>query len=117
MAGLMSKGVSNKKPAFVPSIFHKQSTQVCSIKSVPKILVKFTGKHLCRKVASWSSATLLKKVSVFSCEFFKIFENTLFTEHLLTTSCALCCECGQRLIIVAETKVLNTFRLDFHVPL
>ena len=97
-------------------LFFINNTYRCSIKGVPRNFVKFTGKHLCRKVASWSSAALLNETSVFSSEFFEIFESTVFTEHLLTTSSALCCEYGQRLTIVVETKILNNFRLHVHVP-
>ena len=38
-----------------------------------------TGKYLSRSV-------FFKKVPVFSCEFFKIFKNTFFTEHLRATA-------------------------------
>ena len=59
-------------------------------KEVLKNLAKFTGKHLCRslflnKVAGLRSVTLLKKetpIQVFSYEFFEIFKNTCFIEHL-----------------------------------
>ena len=49
---------------------------------------KFTGKHLCRsfffnKVAGIKNETLAQ---VFSCKFYEIFKNTLFTEHLLETA-------------------------------
>ena len=52
-----------------------------------------------------------------SCEFCKIFENTVFIEHFLKTSSVLCCECRPRLIIVVEMEILNTFGFDFKVPL
>ena len=49
----------------------------------------FTGKHLCWslyliKLQAIRTATLLKRDSskVFSCEIFKTFENTFFTEHV-----------------------------------
>ena len=84
---------------------------------VPKNFVTITGKHLCQKDAGWSSDTLLKETSAFSWKFVERFEGTVFTEHLLATSSALCCEWGQRLIIVVEKKILKTFRLGFHVPL
>ena len=54
---------------------------------------------------------------MFSSEFFEILESTGFTEHLLATSSIMCGECGCRLIIVVETKILNTFRSNFHEPL
>ena len=48
-------------------------------KGVLKNFAKFTGKHLCQ------SKNLVKKetlTQVFSCEFFKVFKNTFFIEHL-----------------------------------
>ena len=48
-------------------------------KGVLRNFPKFTGKHLC----FISKETLTQ---VFSCEFYKISSNTLFTEHLRTTS-------------------------------
>ena len=58
-----------------------------------KTFVKFTGKHLCKslffiKVAGLTLGSLLKKrlAHVFSCEFYKIFKNISFTEHLRATA-------------------------------
>ena len=78
---------------------------------------RVTGKHLCRKVVGWSSASLLKETSMFSSEFCEILESTVFIVHLLATSFILCCESGYWLIIAVETKILDTFRLDFREPL
>ena len=69
----------------------RSSHQRCSIKKgVLRNFAKFTGKHLCQslffnKVAGLRPATLLKKetlAQVFSCEFYEISKNTIFTEHL-----------------------------------
>ena len=69
----------------------RSSHQRCSIKKcVLRNFAKFTGKHLCQslffnKVAGLRPATLLKKETlalVFSCEFYEISKNTIFTEHL-----------------------------------
>ena len=73
----------------------RSSHQRCSIKKcVLRNFAKFTGKHLCQslffnKVAGLRPATLLKKetlAQVFSCEFYEISKNTIFTEHLWTTA-------------------------------
>ena len=71
----------------------KQPPEVFYKKSVLRDFTKFTGKHLCQslsfnKVAGLSSATFLKKrlAQVFSCEFYEIFKNNVFTEHFWTAS-------------------------------
>ena len=45
-------------------------------------------ENTCVKVSGLRTATLLKKrlAQVFSCEFYEIFKNTFFTEHLWTTA-------------------------------
>ena len=64
----------------------------CSIKiGLFKYFAKLTVKKLClsllfNKVAALRPATLLTKTQVFSCEFCKIFKNTLFVEHLVSLS-------------------------------
>ena len=67
----------------------------CSIKKgVLKNFAKLTGKHLYHscffnKVAGWAACNFIKKetlVQVFSCEFWEIFKNTFFTEHLEATA-------------------------------
>ena len=69
----------------LPKVFFK--------KGFLKNFAKFTGKHLCRslhKVADLRLATLLKKetpTQVLSCEFCKIFKNSLaYRAHLAVTS-------------------------------
>ena len=62
----------------------RSSHRRCSVKKcILKNFPKFTGKHLCwslffNKVAALRPA----KSQVFSCEFWEIFKNTFFTEHL-----------------------------------
>ena len=54
-----------------------------------KVLQKLTGKHLCwslflNKVEGLRPATILKKTltQVISCDYYEIFKNTYFKEHL-----------------------------------
>ena len=68
------------------------ASQMVSLKSVLKVFIKFTGKHLCRshffqKIADGRLVKLLKRCSCTGifCEFCKNF-NTFFTEHLLATA-------------------------------
>ena len=67
----------------------RSSHQRCFIKEyVLKTSVKFTEKHLRQsfffnKVADFKKETLAQ---VFSCEFWEIFKNTFFTEHLRKTT-------------------------------
>ena len=77
------------------NIFIQNQSPGCSVKKgVLKNFTKFTGKHLCQslffnKVAGLRPATLLKRDSgadVFSCEFWEIFKNTIFIEHLWMTA-------------------------------
>ena len=49
-------------------------------KGVLRNFLEFTGKHLCQ--LSCRPEALAK---VFSCEFYEIFKNIFFTEHLWTT--------------------------------
>ena len=68
----------------------KQPPEVFCKKGDLKNFAKFTGKHLCQslffnKVNSLGPSTLIKK-RFFSATFAKIFNNTLFTEHLWTTA-------------------------------
>ena len=58
-----------------------------------KNFANLTGKHLCHnkflnKAEGLRPATLLKETlaQVFSCEFYGIFKNTFFTEHLRATA-------------------------------
>ena len=71
-------------------IVNRSSHRRCSIKkAVLKNFVTFTGSHLCWsllliKLQAWSSATLLKETpkQVFSCEYYEMFKNSFFIEHL-----------------------------------
>ena len=49
--------------------------------------VKLTGKHLCQSLIfnKFAGLRLETLTQVFSCEFWEIFKNTIFTEHLWTT--------------------------------
>ena len=77
----------------IHQIYYRSSHRNCSVrKDVLRNFAKFTEKHLCQslfynKVAGLRPAFLLKKTptQVFSCEFFKISKNTIFTEHFWTT--------------------------------
>ena len=56
-------------------------------KSVLKNFAKFTGNDLCQslffnKVAGLRPIKKETQVQLFSCEFYEIFQNTYFTEHL-----------------------------------
>ena len=74
----------------------KVCLQRCSFKKgVLRNFAKFTGKHLCQslffnKVAGLRPATLLEKketlAQVFSWEFYEIYKNTFFTEHLCASA-------------------------------
>ena len=73
----------------------RSSHQKCSEKKkVLRNFAKFTGKHLyhslfSHKVAGLRPATLFKKetlAQVFSHEFWEIFKNTYFAEHLWATA-------------------------------
>ena len=55
-----------------PEVFYK--------KKVLRNVVKFTGKHQCNFIKREALAQM------FSCEFYEISKNTLFTEHLWTTA-------------------------------
>ena len=48
-------------------------------KGFPKNFEKFSGKHLC-----WRQKILMQ---TFSCEFYRIFKNIYFVEHLWTHAC------------------------------
>ena len=69
-----------------PEVFYK--------KVVLKNFAKLTGKHLClslffNKDVGLRPATLIKKdtpAQMFSCEYYEVFKNTFFTEHLWTTA-------------------------------
>ena len=69
----------NKQP---PEVFYK--------KGVLKNLAKFTGKKLCQSLFLIKlQDNFIKKETLaqgFSCEFYEIFKNTFFTEHLQTTA-------------------------------
>ena len=87
----MSDNIITTKNIFPVS---RSSHQWYSIETgVLKNFTKFPGKDLCQslffnKVVGLRLASLLKKTlaQVFSYEFFKIFKNTFFTEHLWTTA-------------------------------
>ena len=73
---------------------HKHSLRGVLWKGVPTNFAKFAGKQLCLnrhiiKVTGWKNAKLLKKnpAQVFSCEFYEIFKNTHFAEHLRSCYC------------------------------
>ena len=54
------------------------------------MFAEYTGKHLCQRLKL--QAKDCKKetlVQVFSCEFWEIFKNTFFTEHLRKTASAI----------------------------
>ena len=61
----------------------------CSVKKdVLKNFTKFTGKHLCQSLSFNKGAGFSLRetlVQVFPCEFWKIFKNSFFTEHLWAT--------------------------------
>ena len=70
-------------------INYGSSHKKCSVKKgVLKNFAKFSGQHLCQSLffhkVSGPSTFLQKETlaKVFSCEFFEIFKNTFFTEHL-----------------------------------
>ena len=49
---------------------------------------KFTGKHLCQSLL-FNKVNFIKKhtlTKVFSCQFWEIFKNTVFTEQLRATA-------------------------------
>ena len=65
------------------------------IKSVLRNFAKFTGKHLCQSLFFNEVAGLRPQAckfiknetlaQLFSCEFYEIFNNAFFTEHLWST--------------------------------
>ena len=58
-----------------------------------KNFAKFTGKHLCQSFF-YQACNFIKKetlAQVFSCEFYEIFKNTYFEEHLRTTASGFWC--------------------------
>ena len=62
-------------------------------KGVLKNFAKFIGKYLCQSLffikVALSACNFIKKATltqVFSCEFWKIFKDFFFTEHLETAS-------------------------------
>ena len=77
--------------------FHFRSSrpEVFCGKDVLRNFAKFTGKYLCQslfsnKVTGLRPAALLQLTLelVFFCEFYEIFKNTFFLEHLWTTASA-----------------------------
>ena len=84
----------NKQP---PEAFHK--------KGVLKNLAKFTGKKLYQSLFLIKlQGNFIKKetlAQVFSCEFYEIFKNTFFTEHLQTTA-SKCTKPFFRILYVAK---------------
>ena len=64
----------------------RSSHHKCSVrKGVLRNFAKFTGKQLCQRL-SFNKVKKESLAQVFSCEFYKIFMNTFFTEHLRTTA-------------------------------
>ena len=65
------------------------------IKGVLRNFATFTGKHLCQSLFFYEVAGLRPQAcnfiknetlaQLFSCEFYEIFKNTFFTEHLWST--------------------------------
>ena len=55
-------------------------------KSAFKTFAKFTGKHLCHSLFFNKVAGVRPMAQVFSDEFWEIFKNTFFTEHLWRTA-------------------------------
>ena len=79
---------SSKTPLKWAGVQKQSFVDFCKI-NILNNFAKFTGKHLCCSlVFRLSPVTLLKKASaqVSSCEFCKIFKNTIFTEHLRMTA-------------------------------
>ena len=71
----------------------RSSNQKCSIKNVfLNNFAKFKGKHLCQSLfLSTVAYNFIKKeslVQMFSCEFYEIFKNIFFTEHIWTSASA-----------------------------
>ena len=64
----------------------------CSVKKgVPQNFAKFTGKHLCQSLFfNWVAGIKLMAQRLwhrcFPMNFFKVFKNTFFTEHLRNTA-------------------------------
>ena len=69
-------------------LFRWSSHRRCSVKEgVLKNFAKFTGKHLCQRIFFNKIAALKKTLAqVFYCEFCKICNNTLSTDHLWATA-------------------------------
>ena len=69
-------------------------------KAILKSFTILTGKHLCRsyKVAGLKTFSFIKKtpIQVFSCQYYEMFKNTYFEEHLRTAASdfLLCIEIG-----------------------
>ena len=64
-----------------------RSSHSSTNKGILKDFAKFTGKHLCQ--SRLRPATLLKEdtlTHVFSCEFCKIYKNSVLTENLRATA-------------------------------
>ena len=66
----------------------KQPPEVFRKKIVLKDFAIFTRKHLCWSLLVSLESTLLKKtpIQIFSREYYEIFKNTYFKEHLRTTT-------------------------------
>ena len=76
------------------SAYSRSNQRWCSVKKgVFRDFPKFIGKHVCQSLFfNKETATLLKKetlAQVFSCELYKIFIKTFFTEHLPTAASVL----------------------------
>ena len=70
--------------------YTSRDIEVLYKKTVPKNLSKFTAKHQCQGCQA-EACNFIKKeplAQVFSCESWKIFRNTFFTEYLRTTASA-----------------------------
>ena len=75
-------------------ILQKQPPEVFYEKSIFKSFAKITEKNLCQSLflikLQPSACNFMKKEALeqaFSCEFYKIFKNSFFTQHLWATAC------------------------------
>ena len=78
----MSDEIIQKPNLYPLDILKKQPPEVFYKKGVLKNFAEFTGNHLCQSFLLLQ--LYLKKYSCtgVSCEFYKIFNKTFFTEHL-----------------------------------
>ena len=104
MNGSLHKKLEESRRASI----YRSSHRRCSIKKgFLRNFAKFTGKHLCRP----EPCNFIKKetlAQVFSCEFCEISKNTLFTEHLRTTT---------SFSFITQINLKATFHLSFSLSL